>query len=88
MNFKRTPRPGEATPFHSGGGGGGASAHGGAGFVGLSMYKDPPSGDISLEEFERFALDRLRGAFCFLGVFVCVCGVSVCLPRVPPVLLC
>ncbi len=26
----------------------------------LSFYKDSPDGNISLEEFERFALDRLR----------------------------
>ena len=26
----------------------------------LSMYTDPPDGDISLEEFERFAVDRLH----------------------------
>lgn len=26
----------------------------------LSMYRDAPEGDISVEEFERFALDRLR----------------------------
>lgn len=55
MNFKRTPKPGDAslaTPgaLHAGGG-----AH-------LSLYKDMPMVDISLEEFERFALDRLRGA--------------------------
>jgi DNA primase large subunit len=28
----------------------------------LSMYTDMPSGEIALEEFERFALDRLKGA--------------------------
>ena len=27
----------------------------------LSMYSDMPSGEISLEEFERYALDRLKG---------------------------
>ena len=27
----------------------------------LSMYKEPPMGELSLEDFERFALDRLRG---------------------------
>lgn len=29
--------------------------------VALSMYSDMPSGEISLEEFERYALDRLKG---------------------------
>ena len=28
----------------------------------LSMYVDVPTGEIALEEFERFALDRLKGA--------------------------
>ena len=28
----------------------------------LSMYSEAPSGEIALEEFERFALDRLKGA--------------------------
>ena len=28
----------------------------------LSMYTESPSGEIALEEFERFALDRLKGA--------------------------
>ena len=27
----------------------------------LSMYSEVPSGEIALEEFERFALDRLKG---------------------------
>ena len=27
----------------------------------LSMYTEVPSGEIALEEFERFALDRLKG---------------------------
>jgi hypothetical protein len=31
----------------------------------LSMYKDPPTGELPLEDFERFALDRLRGQSCF-----------------------
>lgn len=29
--------------------------------VGLSMYSDLPEGEIAIEEFERFAMDRLRG---------------------------
>lgn len=27
----------------------------------LSMYSEMPTGEIALEEFERFALDRLKG---------------------------
>lgn len=27
----------------------------------LSMYSDMPDGEIAIEEFERFAMDRLRG---------------------------
>lgn len=27
----------------------------------LSMYDDPPQGDVSIEEFEVAAIDRLRG---------------------------
>jgi hypothetical protein len=30
--------------------------------VALSMYRDMPEGEIAIEEFERFAMDRLRGA--------------------------
>lgn len=33
----------------------------------LSMYRQPPDGDITLEEFERYALDRLRGKLCTHG---------------------
>lgn len=29
--------------------------------VSLSMYTDLPDGEIAIEEFERFAMDRLRG---------------------------
>jgi hypothetical protein len=29
--------------------------------VALSMYNEMPSGEIALEEFERFAIDRLKG---------------------------
>jgi hypothetical protein len=27
----------------------------------LTMYKELPSGEVSVEEFEKYALDRLRG---------------------------
>lgn len=29
--------------------------------VSLSLYKTPPSDDVSMEEFEQFAIDRLKG---------------------------
>lgn len=29
--------------------------------VELTMYKEAPSGEVSVEEFEKYALDRLRG---------------------------
>lgn len=29
--------------------------------VAMSMYNEMPSGEIALEEFERFAIDRLKG---------------------------
>ena len=30
----------------------------------VSLYESPPSGDVSLEEFEQFALDRMRVREC------------------------
>lgn len=30
----------------------------------ISLYDSPPSGDVSLEEFEQFALDRMRVREC------------------------
>jgi hypothetical protein len=72
MQFIGAPRtpsvlPAGATPA-SGGGAGGAAGGGALGkgalrsgaTCDLSMYRDAPEGDISVEEFERFALDRLR----------------------------
>jgi hypothetical protein len=32
-------------------------------YLELSMYQEVPTGEISLEEFEEYALDRLRGAW-------------------------
>ena len=29
--------------------------------VRISMYEDPPEGEVTIEEVERFSLDRLRG---------------------------
>lgn len=63
FNNARVPvgRPG-------GGGGGGATTTGKAAVsdlslrpVDLTMYKELPSGEVSVEEFEQYALDRLRG---------------------------
>jgi hypothetical protein len=31
-------------------------------FAGLSMYDEPPQGDVSLEDIERCAIQRLRGS--------------------------
>ncbi len=42
-----------------GGGGGGASR--------LSLYQVAPCVEVSIEEFEQFALDRLRGVSFFLS---------------------
>ena len=28
---------------------------------GISMYREPPPGEVCIEEFERYAIDRLRG---------------------------
>jgi hypothetical protein len=47
-------RPG-ASRLSVGGIGGGIDA------AALSMYDDPPEGDVSIEEFEVAAIDRLRG---------------------------
>lgn len=30
----------------------------------ISMYIDPPLGEVTIEDFERFAVDRLRGDHC------------------------
>ena len=30
----------------------------------LSMYASPPEGEVVIEEFERFAIARLRGEWC------------------------
>jgi len=31
----------------------------------LNFYRDAPKGDITLEQFEQWAIDRLRGVFSF-----------------------
>ena len=43
----------------------------------LSMYAEPPEGEVAIEEFERCALDRLRGDPRSLQQednCVCICG--------------
>jgi hypothetical protein len=35
--------------------------------VALTMYRDLPEGEVAIEEFERFAVDRLRGAVGGVG---------------------
>ena len=37
------------------------------GSAAISMYTEPPSEDISLEDFESYAMDRLAGATMFLA---------------------
>ncbi|KAF8060629.1 DNA primase large subunit [Scenedesmus sp. PABB004] len=56
MNFINTaPRAGGGTGTGTPGGPGRAGA-----FSELTMYKERPSGEISIEDFEKYALDRLR----------------------------
>ena len=31
----------------------------------LNFYRDAPKGDITLEQFEQWAIDRLRGLYLF-----------------------
>jgi hypothetical protein len=39
----------------------------------LSMYRQPPPVEVSMEEFETFALDRLQSIFLFEGVYTVLC---------------
>eukprot|EP00793_Prasinoderma_coloniale_P001863 PRCOL_00003669-RA len=57
--FGKTPRA-SGVGGAAAGAGAGAATPGGAAGGHLSMYDAPPQGDVALEEFERFALDRLR----------------------------
>ena len=34
---------------------------------GLQMYKIPPTDNITLEEFEEFAIDRLKGTYAIMS---------------------
>ncbi len=52
------------------GGGGGASR--------LSLYQVAPCVEVSIEEFEQFALDRLRGASFFLSSAALSAAAAVC----------
>lgn len=36
----------------------------------LSMYTDLPDGEVAIEEFERFAMDRLRGGWAGWGLWL------------------
>lgn len=36
--------------------------------VSVNMYNEMPSGEIALEEFERFAIDRLKGKLQLFGL--------------------
>lgn len=63
MEFKTTTNRrlsnAASTGLYGTGGGGGASR--------LSLYQVAPCVEVSIEEFEQFALDRLRGASFFLS---------------------
>ena len=37
----------------------------------LSLYEDPPESRVSLEEFESFAVDRLKGTLCSYPTLAC-----------------
>ena len=63
MQFLRTPK--ERAPPSPGA----ALGAGGGSPYELSMYKDPPAGEVALEEFEKLALARLRGARARAGAF-------------------
>lgn len=56
MNFENVRTP---STRHTGAASGAAAAVRRP--VELSMYRELPTGEISLEEFEQYALDRLRG---------------------------
>lgn len=53
MQFLRTPKPEPPSPA--------AGLAFSGGFYELSMYKEAPAGEVALEDFEKIALDRLRG---------------------------
>ena len=44
----------------------------------ISLYKEPPSGEVCIEEFERFAIDRLRGK-CGLKLQIDVVDREICI---------
>jgi len=54
-----------------GGGGGGGAAR-------LSLYQVAPCVEVSIEEFEQFALDRLRGVSFFLSSAALSAAAAVC----------
>ena len=42
----------------------------------ISMYIDPPQGEVTIEDFERFAVDRLRGDHRACSEEMLCCSVS------------
>ena len=50
----------------------------------ISLYKEPPSGEVCIEEFERFAIDRLRG----MCTSMLACGTAIVSKRTPYIARC
>ncbi len=51
----------------------------------LSMYREPPAGEVVLEDFERFAIARLRGAdFACYRQLSAPIGGALCVHPPPP----
>jgi hypothetical protein len=63
MNFLNARTPASTRPGGLSGTPGGGSAADGLSKRGveLTMYREAPCGEVSIEEFEKYALDRLRG---------------------------
>jgi hypothetical protein len=72
MNFQNVKTP---ATTRTGGGTGAAADVKRA--VELTMYKEAPSGEVSVEEFEKYALDRLR------GVGLTIANISAVTPTAP-----
>ena len=43
----------------------------------LSMYMEPPGADLTIEDFERFAIDRLRGEMPVCHIVQCTDMLSI-----------
>ncbi len=50
----------------------------------ISLYKEPPSGEVCIEEFERFAIDRLRG----VCISMLACGTALVAKYTPYIARC